>query len=200
MTDFSRAEEIILAHAQKPYDPVARRERYLRERELKGRATGAGSDPIPTRRPKAGKPTPKKKTAQEQALSAAQKRAQESMQRISDKLAEWAEMQAMKNAAKGKRISDAARAEIESLPEIPKWVLPATKARLQAARRAEIARILGNAKSDRDALGEETADKFKEQQKKAQVQREKVAKDLKTAIEKIRKSHSTKTKTAANGR
>jgi hypothetical protein len=36
-------EDIILAHARTPYDPVKRREYYLRTRQLKGRGPGSGS-------------------------------------------------------------------------------------------------------------------------------------------------------------
>lgn len=35
-------EAFVLAHARAPYDPVARRERYLRTRDLKGRQPNAG--------------------------------------------------------------------------------------------------------------------------------------------------------------
>jgi hypothetical protein len=55
-------EEVILQHAKAPYDPAKRRERYLRTRQLKGRAPGKapntlGSKPsgkpyIPSRTPR----------------------------------------------------------------------------------------------------------------------------------------------------
>lgn len=179
-----------LSHAVKqPYDPVARRERYLRERQLKGRTTGGGTTPSTRARPKKEAPKKKPKTAQEKAVASAQKR----IEAIGQKLQDWLETQRINDATKSRQMSEAARAKIDALPEIPKWVTPATRERLLRARRAEIARIAGDVREDREALNEQTSDRYKEKAKQAQVQREKVAKDLKAAIEKIRKS-------AASGR
>jgi len=49
-------EEVILKHANVLYDPVKRRERYLRTRQLKGRRKGVGTA-IPSRTPGSGRPS-----------------------------------------------------------------------------------------------------------------------------------------------
>lgn len=46
-------EDFVLQHGRVPYDPVKRREYYLRTRQLKGRKTGTASAPAVTRMRKA---------------------------------------------------------------------------------------------------------------------------------------------------
>lgn len=182
-----------LEHAVKqPYDPVARRERYLRERELKGRTSGAGKVLLPTKRSSKDK-TPEKQTAQQKAVTAAQKQAQRRIENISKKLEDWVESRRLSDAKDSRQITADAKRKIEALPEIPKWVTPATRQRLLKARQLEAARIREDAGKEKNRQSRISANKQKDKAAASQKEREKVAKDLKAAIEKIRKS-------AASGR
>lgn len=70
-------EDIILAHAKQPYDPVKRRERYLRTRKLKGRRP-AQQRPVVNKRPQKGAlppRTPGGSTAEQRRKALAQRRA-----------------------------------------------------------------------------------------------------------------------------
>jgi hypothetical protein len=61
-------EEFILEHAKTPYDPVKRREYYLKTRELKGRTPGAAVTPTGLRPAPGTRPAAKRVTTRTVAL------------------------------------------------------------------------------------------------------------------------------------
>ena len=89
-------EDILRHYIPDRETPAERHERYLRERELKGRTTGGGSTPAPTRRPSTSssvtrapaKPLPKKTPVDPAVKRAATEKRIEEMQARLDKLRE----------------------------------------------------------------------------------------------------------------
>lgn len=120
-----------LAHAA-DYDPMARRERYLRTRQLKGRAS-AGAKPATATKgspPAKGKGDPVK-------------------------LAREARIKAIElkfKRARNKIIAEA-EARIRNLPPIPKNIKPDTRARLLMARNSDKKQIQQDAKDKIETLG-----------------------------------------------
>lgn len=130
MSDQMEAKEFvdkILSHADPNYDPIARREYYLRTRQLKGRKSG---------------PAPIAKTKTKVAKSPVSKTATE---RIVANLEAWNKRQAALIKRKLEKIDRDTKSKIDALPKIKEWLSPETKVRLAEAHRQEVAKIRGDA-------------------------------------------------------
>lgn len=221
------AEAFIAHYASEYYDPVKAKEYYERTKQLKGRKPKA-SDLKGDKKKGAWEYTKDRigeakrneldnlAEQRREFLEEVRDRASEKRKRISEKLKEvlnaLTEDKALTNEQlsevkkqETKRISEETAAKIDALPEIPKGVSKERRAELVAERKEEVAKIRGEADSQKAELAEAvkteknlkawyTAAGKNEQREGASVEREQVGNELKATIEKARVDFKSKSK------
>lgn len=213
------AEEFIAHYASEYYDPVKAKEYYERTKQLKGRKPKASDlkgdkkkgawDYTKDQIGESKKNELENLSEQRRAfLEEVRDKAAERRKQISEKLKEVLdaltedksatnEQLSEVKKAETKRISEEAAAKIDALPEIPKGVSKERRAELVAERKEEVAKIRGEADSQKAELAEAvkseknlkawyTAVGKNEQREGASVEREKVGDELKATVEKAR--------------
>lgn len=205
----SQTAEEFLAHAgAADYDPVARREYYLKTRELKGRPKAA-LEPLPAKT-KAPPKSPEQKAAEKAmkdiarakkagnkaGLAKAKETIRKNQQFESNALRFFSQVQqkALIEAAEKARTeikeklekalgnaSSERQRKLDSLPKVPDNASTAVRFRIEAARQKEIALINQAANNDRKSANDS-----------AGTDREKVTSELKGAIDTARENFRVK--------
>ena len=219
----SNTQDPVIEHyTSKYYDPEKAREYYLRNRELTGRRSGSD---LKTEGKKQGWSyaksqidkekhlvSDKANTKQKQELVKLQNNAQLKRLKISEDLKNlMAKLDkansdekiklSNKRAEEVQRIAEEASRKISGLPPIPKGLSKEKTAELAAERSAAIAKIRGDAKSERENVAVDSAKKLGDlatgisalkgsAQGSANLNREKVASDIKGSLEQARKKYT----------
>lgn len=195
-------DQFFLKHGESRYDPVKAHEYYLRTRELKGRRS---SSQLKGNAKKERWAYTKNVVGEErkQALEKAsidrregakqlREKAQAQREEIRGKLEQA--MLRLTNDSKVTRekISQDVKSKIEALPKMPEGLTKQQRAEFAAKRREEIAKIRGEANQKRDDVSL-YVDKAREGEREfASVNREQVASDLKSSLEKAKEAYEAK--------
>lgn len=187
-----------LLHADSRYDPVKAHEYYLRTRELAGRRSGKG---LSTKQ-KEGLAFTKSEVEKERKgavataaddnrQAVAELRSKGELQRnaIREKLRQIMDRISTNSAAEREDISTEVQAKIDRLPPIPKGISKAKAAELAEERRNEIAKIRGDASTDRASLSKDTKDAKTTERDSSDAERQKVATELKGSLEAARSNY-----------
>ena len=214
-------EDFLAHYASKYYDPIKAKEYYERTKELKGRKPAAGELRTKSKKQaweyaknqigeaKKGEFTQLSESRKE-FLEEVRQRAAERRERISEKLKE-----ALKSLTEEKklsteqlselrksetnRIAEETAAKIAALPEIPKGLSKERRAELAAERSSEIAKIRGEAATQKQELSDALASEKAvvlwnttlgkgQKRDEASVDREAVSNELKATVEKAREN------------
>lgn len=181
-------------YASKYYDPAKAREYYLKNRKLKGRSTGGMSEgqkeawayskeQISTDKKSMIDESDDAKTKQIEALRS---EAEETRQRISQKLKLLSEQLSKESKDKREDISEDVKTKIDALPPIPKNLSAEQKAKLMEDRKKEIADIRGNASKAREDVSEDISKERASSREQANSHREVIRTQLKASIQMIK--------------
>lgn len=191
-------EEIV--HGESRYDPVKAHEYYERTKQLKGRRSGKGL----TQRQREGWDYTKNEVekerrqafteaaaAKEAAIAELRSTAERRRGIIADKLKRVLERISKETTDEREKISADVQAKIDKLPPIPKGVSKEKRAELAEKRRQDIAKIRGEASTNREALGEATDSARSKERETSGAEREQVRAELTASIEKARENYDS---------
>ena len=216
MPDVHEYIENFLAHSgDRVYDPAKAREYYLRTRELKGRTSSKelktdakkedwqiARSGLREAKKDESKVLRETRTAEMKALrdKATEKRTEirDKLKAIMEKLTAERKDDLADLTAESEDIKKQVEAKIAALPPIPDGITSKQKAKLQAERTEEIAKIRGDAAEDRKDISEDkksvsadTKAKKTTERESVKAEREAVGTQLKATIEKARESFKT---------
>lgn len=216
MFDVHEFVDDFLAHeGTRVYDPVKAREYYLRTRELKGRTSSkelktdakkedwqvarAGLREAKKGESKAlGEARTAETTALREKATAKRTELREKLKAVMEKLTEARKADLADLTDESKKIAEQVEAKIAALPPIPDGITAKQKAKLQAERTEEIAKIRGDAKEDKAEISEDkksvsadTKAKKTTERESVKAEREAVGTELKASIDKARETYET---------
>lgn len=211
-----KVDDAFFMHYSSPYyDPRKAHEYYLRTRELKGRHSTKGFNKkqreaaaFVRSRVQAEKvsKTEAARAAKKSAIEKTRAQAQQLRTSLADRMRAFSEALTKRHSAAGKKITEDAsearqkiadklKRDIAAVPEVPKNLPKAQRAKLQAERTEAIAKLRGQASKDRedlnaDVAGDRQSERASNQQERqsatenASKERARVAGELRTAITK----------------
>lgn len=193
----NRVESFLQHYASQYYDPVKAHEYYERTKKLKGRTTSGMSeeqkeawsytkDQISTEK-KAKIQT--EQEAKEAKIEQMRATAAEMRERISEKLKLLSERLSKEAESDREKIEEERQAKIDALPEIPKNISPAKRAKLMEERKKEIADIRNEASEGKSKISDETKTERETGRKGAAIERKQLSTHLKKVITAARDSY-----------
>jgi hypothetical protein len=194
----NRVEAFLQHYDSQPYDPVKAHEYYLKNRQLQGRKTsGLGEkqkeawmytkDQISIDKKSE---IEKAKVENDQKIEAFRVAAEETRNRISDKLKLLSEKLTKDAETERDSISNKVETAIANVAPIPKGVSGEKRAALMKKRSEEIAAIRDSAGSDREKVADETKSGKEAGRDEATVERKTASTDLKNLLKNTRDSYT----------
>ena len=193
-----RVDDFLRHYVEQPYDPVKAHEYYIKNRDLKGRAT-SGMSQVQKEAWNYSKDrvsTDKKlqvesaKVANDKKIEAFQKSADETRARISEKLRLFIEKITKDTASQKISISDKAKSDISNVAPIPYGVTGQQRVILIQKRNKEIADIRNKANSSIGNLSIDTKSSQQQVNATASSERDKARTDLKNIINTTREAYT----------
>lgn len=187
----------IVTHAESRYDPVKAHDYYLRTRELKGNERKLSD--LKTQSQKEGFQYVKSQVGQEKkaseeaarnALASVSKGLQQRKAEISKKFRAIMKTIADTASADREKIIKDAQDKIASLPKIPESIGETQRAKLVAERKAQIAKIRGEANKNLKGLSESTRANKDTTSKASEKQRESVRSELQNTLTQARANYT----------